>query len=231
MQPTFFPWAGYFNLIAHAGVFVLLDDVQLEKQSWQTRNRILLGGDPFWIVAPVYHRSLAQTIVGTELFRPEQSLGALIRQLSQSYGRHLYGREMLDVFLPVLEAGHTNLATLNEALILAAAGRLDLWPQWVHASKTRIDGQRSERLLMLCRTFGCNCYLSPLGSRGYLEADDAFSDTEVSLEFQDYIPGRYAQFRSKKDNFVSHLSIIDVVANLGWQCAARYIRESDRDYC
>ncbi|MEM7600815.1 MAG: WbqC family protein, partial [Verrucomicrobiota bacterium] len=35
-QPTFLPWMGYFNLIAQADIFVFLDDVQYEKQSWQS---------------------------------------------------------------------------------------------------------------------------------------------------------------------------------------------------
>ena len=40
MQPTYLPWIGYFALIDLVDVFVFLDDVQLVKQSWQTRNRI-----------------------------------------------------------------------------------------------------------------------------------------------------------------------------------------------
>ena len=44
MQPTYLPWSGYFNLMARVDVFVLLDDVQFERRSWQSRNRILVNG-------------------------------------------------------------------------------------------------------------------------------------------------------------------------------------------
>ena len=52
MQPMYLPWAGYFNLIAAVDTFVFLDDVQLERQSWQTRNRILLGGKEVLLSVP-----------------------------------------------------------------------------------------------------------------------------------------------------------------------------------
>ena len=38
-QPTFLPWVGYFDLIDQADLFIILDDVKFEKQSWQQRNK------------------------------------------------------------------------------------------------------------------------------------------------------------------------------------------------
>ena len=38
MQPTYLPWIGYFNLIKQADIFIILDDVQFSKQSWQIKT-------------------------------------------------------------------------------------------------------------------------------------------------------------------------------------------------
>ncbi len=43
MQPTFLPWIGYFDMIDQVDKFIFLDHVQLQKQSWQTRNRIKIN--------------------------------------------------------------------------------------------------------------------------------------------------------------------------------------------
>ena len=62
MQPTYLPWAGYFNLIAQVDVFVFLDDAQFQKNSWHNRNRILLNHGTHWITVPVNRKALSQTI-------------------------------------------------------------------------------------------------------------------------------------------------------------------------
>ena len=50
MQPHYFPWAGYFNLISKVNeTYVFLDDVQFSKNSWQSRNQILVNGKKKWI--------------------------------------------------------------------------------------------------------------------------------------------------------------------------------------
>ena len=55
-QPTYLPWLGYFDLIDQVDVFVLLDDVQFEKQSWQQRNRIKTPAGLQWLTVPVIFR-------------------------------------------------------------------------------------------------------------------------------------------------------------------------------
>src|SRR6185503_10049467 len=39
VQSNYIPWIGYFNLIALADVFVLLDDVQYTRRDWRNRNQ------------------------------------------------------------------------------------------------------------------------------------------------------------------------------------------------
>jgi len=63
-QPTYLPWLGYFDLIDQVDVFVLLDSVQFEKQSWQQRNRIKTPTGLQWLTVPVEFRGrLGQRIM------------------------------------------------------------------------------------------------------------------------------------------------------------------------
>ena len=43
VQPYFFPYAGYFQLIHASDRFLFLDDVSYIKRGWINRNRMLIG--------------------------------------------------------------------------------------------------------------------------------------------------------------------------------------------
>jgi hypothetical protein len=41
MQPYFFPYIGYFQLIKTVDVFVVYDNIKYTKKGWINRNRML----------------------------------------------------------------------------------------------------------------------------------------------------------------------------------------------
>jgi hypothetical protein len=65
-QPQYLPWLGFFDKLAQADVFVLLDTVQFKKNEWQNRNRIKGPTGPQWLTVPVRHR-FPQTIAEVEV--------------------------------------------------------------------------------------------------------------------------------------------------------------------
>lgn len=228
MQPTYFPWAGYFNLISQVDVFIFLDDVQFEKCSWQNRNRILAEGKPLWITVPSIRRSLSERISEIQIDDRNRWREKHIKTLTQAYSKSPFKNEMLEMAGGVLDENFRALAELNIRIIQNIAEKLDCAPKFVRASAITVEGTRSERLLNMCRKFSCDEYLSPVGSRDYLEEDGVFSNSSTKLLFQDYTPGTYTQ--CKQPVFVSHLSILDVIANLGLQQAKSYIRTGN-DCC
>ena len=49
MQPYFFPYIGYWQLINAVDIFVIYDDVNYIKGGWINRNKILLNGKENYI--------------------------------------------------------------------------------------------------------------------------------------------------------------------------------------
>ncbi len=225
MQPTYLPWAGYFHLMASVDVFVVLDDVQFEKSSWQSRNRILVRGAPAWLTVPVKRQGLARHVGEVEVQDDEAWRKRHIQTLAQTYAQHPHVHAALEVIGPVLENGAvTLLAELNRRLIATLAAGLEISARVVRSSELGVTGARSERLVRICESLGCDEYLSPQGSREYLEADGDFARSGVRLAFQEYAPAPYAQRGAME--FVSSLSIVDVLCHLGWEQTSRYVRAS-----
>ena len=222
MQPTYFPWAGYLSLIGQVDTFVFLDDAQYERGSWQNRNRVLVNGKPHWLTVPAQRNFLGQTINQIQIDAPRNWRQKHFRLLAQAYAKHPHTDEMLAIAGTILDAGLSTLGDLNVRIIAELARALGLTTRLVRSSQFGIYGHRTERLIDICTHLACNEYISPIGSTDYLMEDGFSTKTSVSLSFNDFVPDPYPQTGS--GTFTSHLSILDVIANIGLQRAAAYLR-------
>ena len=53
-QPAYLPWLGLIHKIAISDVYVFLDNVQFEKNSFTNRNKIKTANGPIWLTVPVF---------------------------------------------------------------------------------------------------------------------------------------------------------------------------------
>src|SRR5437588_7818829 len=68
VQPSYIPWAGFFDLIRQSDVWVWYDDVQYTKRDWRNRNRIAGGTNVEWLTIPVKTKGrFAQRICDVEI--------------------------------------------------------------------------------------------------------------------------------------------------------------------
>jgi hypothetical protein len=221
MQPTVLPWAGYFQLLHMADDFVIYDDVQLEKRSWQTRNRLLLEGKPNWITVPIVHAGLNQKIIDTHVVLSKYWIENTHKSFARNYAEHEFYNEALEILEYFINSTNDSLARKNESTIKFIADRLNLETRIHRASELGIHGNRSDRLIELCKYFNAKTYLSPIGASEYLAIDGFEDRSPAKLIFQNFKASAYTQKNSKE--FIPNLSIIDVVANLGWKNTRTYI--------
>ena len=52
-QPAYLPWLGYFEKIARADVFIYMDTVQFERNSYTNRNKIKGSNGAKMLTIPV----------------------------------------------------------------------------------------------------------------------------------------------------------------------------------
>jgi len=224
MQPTYLPWAGYFNLISQVDTFVYLDNVQFERRSWQSRNRILLNGKEYYLSIPIKkvdRNTLIYDIqTSSDYLKWQKQHWSL---LQKAYLKTNFGMEILNILEKhYIYQGVANISNFNIAIISDIAKALGLATNFICASELKGIGFRSERLISICNIIGTDTYLSPLGARNYLIEDNFEEKSGITLRFQDFEPLPYTQYYS--DKFISHLSIIDVIANIGLKATKRYIK-------
>ena len=222
MQPTYLPWPGYFNLIQGVEQFIFLDDVQFEKQSWQSRNRILLNGKEHLLTVPTVKSPLSTCIKDIKINDRSDWRRKTFATLVAAYNKAPHGKEIIEALAPFYQSNEYEfLADMNIAIIRRLCVFLGLNTKFVRSKDLACEGARSSHLVNICQRLGSEVYLSPRGSMTYL-TEDRFEETSgLILEYQEFSPKPYKQYKSL--DFVSHLSIVDVIANLGSTSAREYI--------
>ena len=223
MQPTYLPWAGYFNLIHSSDFFVFLDDVQFSKQSWQNRNRILIGEKIHWITVPVLRKNLEEKIYKIKIDDTQKWRKKHNNSIKQSYFKHNYFHELKPILKLINDTNISYLSDLNVKIIKTISNALNINKcKFVLSSELNKSGSRSEKLLKIIRELNCDIYLSPVGSKQYIESDSILNKSEIKVIYQDFIPKEYQQ-----KNIITHisqLSIIDIIANIGLSDCNYFIR-------
>jgi len=74
MQPYFFPYLGYFQLIASVKRGVIFDTAQYCRKSWMNRNRILDGKGGWQYISVPVSASLGTSIQSTTVIDPPAAL-------------------------------------------------------------------------------------------------------------------------------------------------------------
>ena len=102
MQPAYLPWAGYFNLISKADIFVFLNDAQFEKHEWQNRNRILMNEAYHWITVPVSRNGLDTKICEIKISENQPWRKKHLSMIRQTYLKCPYF-DSIETVLSIIE--------------------------------------------------------------------------------------------------------------------------------
>lgn len=213
MQPTFLPWIGYFSMIKNVDIFVLLDNVQFDKRSWQQRNKIKSKNDFITLTVPVISKGLIeQKINEVRINKTQNYIDKHIKSITQHYSKSNFFNMYSENIFSIYQKDYTFLSELNINFIREICNILKINTNIVTSSSLDIVGKREYLLLEICKHYKAKIYLSPLKSSEYIEKNNVFEKNNLSLEYFNFDHPIYKQING---NFISHLSTIDLVFNNG----------------
>lgn len=214
MQPYFFPYIGYFQLIRAVDVFVVYDDVNYIKKGWINRNNILSNGEGQLITLPLQGASQNKLINHIEIGGQHR----ILQSLRCNYGKAPYFDAIYAVIEDILMQTEKNLAHFLDYQLRQICGYLELKPHWHISSKLAKDNELrgQEKILAICEELGATHYINMLGGKTLYDKK-LFAERGLDLTFIQPNAVSYCQFGNE---FVPNLSIIDVLMfNDREQCA------------
>jgi hypothetical protein len=215
-QPNFLPWLGYFDKLAQADIFVLLDNVPLQRTGGNYTNRVemLISGKRTWVTVPVARAAeTRERISEARIIDNGPWRRKICAAVEQSYARAPGFAETMPLVRSLLEQPGDGLAEFNIAALrrLAEASGLDT-RRLRRASEMQVSGAGTDLLVAIVRAAGGDTYLCGGGSGGYQE-DDKFTTAGIELRYQNFRHPAYPQVNTSE--FIPGLSIVDALMNCG----------------
>jgi hypothetical protein len=209
MQPYFFPYIGYYQLIAAVDKFVVYDDVNFIKNGWINRNRLILAGATHYVTVPLAGASPFLKINQINVQGGDGWRRKLVESLRHSYSKAPYFAEVSTLVHEVLFSGEEKIGEIAKASLAAVCNYVGLERKFVGSSA--IYGNESlsgsMRVLDICTRECATEYYNLPGGRELYSAQE-FAEQNVALHFIQPKLEPYLQFT---EQFQPGLSIVDVL--------------------
>lgn len=209
MQPYFFPYIGYWQLINAVDKYVIYDDVNFIKKGWINRNRILCNGKDLMI--NVLLNKISQNKLINEIYLIEESVwkDKLIKTIANNYKKAPYYEEVMPIILDIILNKEKNLALYLAYLIKTLSIYIGIETKFLLSSQISKDNtlKGEEKILEICNKLNADTYINAIGGMEIYSFDE-FRKNGINLSFLKTNDIYYKQFNNE---FVPNLSIIDVM--------------------
>lgn len=208
MQPYFFPYIGYFQLIAAVDIFIVYDNIKYTKKGWINRNRFLQNGKDAMFSLPLKKNSDSLDICERQL-AADFDIEKLLNQLGNAYIRAPYFKQTFPLIERIMWHPKSNLFHFLHNSIVEVCNHLDINTKMIISSEVDINHQlqAQDKVLALCQALDAKTYVNAIGG-AELYSQKSFQEKGIVLQFIRSKQFDYSQF---DNTFVPWLSIIDVM--------------------
>ena len=212
MQPYFFPYLGYFDLINRVDQWIVFDTPQYMRHGWVNRNRILHPRDGWqYVVMPVKKHQQAAPINCIEIADFEASRQKVLGQLAHYRKRAPYFGDTFTLVERCLGRHAVLLAQLNVNTLGEVCRHLGIpWNVRVLSEMNLELGaieDPGDWALRICERLNAASYLNPPGGAGLFDPS-RFARSGIHLMIQPPLDFTYS---CRGRTFIPSLSIIDVL--------------------
>ena len=213
VQSNYIPWRGYFDLINSVDEFVLYDDVQYTIRDWRNRNIIKTQNGPRWLTIPVevkgkYFQKIKDTVISDTTWG-RKHWASIIHNYSRAKYFLIYRELFKDLYL---RSEDKLLSQINYRFIIAICQILGIRTTISRSMDYNLVGDKTDRLVHLCKQAGATAYVSGPSAKAYLD-EDVFRNEGIAVAYIDY--SGYPEYRQLYPPFEPSVTIIDLIFNEG----------------
>lgn len=211
MQPYFFPYIGYFQLVNSVDEFIVYDNIEYSRKGWVNRNRILMDGSDVYITIPLKkdsdYLSIGERVLA-ESWQGDRK--KILNKLRECYRQAPYFKTVFPIVEESIGSNEINLFKFLLNTLQRVNSYLEIKTTLIASSLIPIDHnlKAEDKVLAIAKARNADVYINPIGGLA-LYSKLRFNEDCIELKFlkadEDI---DYPQFRSP---FIPFLSIIDVM--------------------
>jgi len=213
LQSNYIPWKGYFDIINMVDEFIFYDTEQYTKRDWRNRNKIKTSNGLIWLTIPVqvkgkFHQTINETIVSDNTWRNKHW-----NSITANYSKAKYFDEYKNEFQNLyLDSKEDSLSQINYNFIKKINKILGIKTKLSWSSSFNPKGEKSDKLLDICKKTEAVEYLSGPAAKGYLDTS-LFLKNSIQVSWMDY--SNYPEYNQLFPPLEHGVSIIDLIFNEG----------------
>ncbi len=209
MQPYFFPYIGYWQLINAVDTYVIYDDVDYIRRGWINRNNILLNSIKHLItfsVSGVYTGIKINKVMVDENCREHEKL---LKTIAYTYKKAEFFSQVFPILEKILLKKNKYICEMLIYQIIEIAKYFDIKTKFFISSQleknTNLKGEC--KIIDICKCVNSTVYINAIGGKA-LYTQSNFSKENLALYF---LKPNTICYKQNSNEFVPNLSIIDVM--------------------
>lgn len=210
MQPYFFPYIGYFQLINSVEKFVIYDNIKFTKKGWIQRNRILADGKDKYISLQLKNDSDYLNVNErylSESFIEEKK--KVLRRIHASYHKAPFFKNVYSIIEECISYSEINLFTYVQYSLIQICNYLNINTEILISSEIDIDHNKKsqKKVIAICKALKATTYINAIGGQNIYNKED-FKAHKIELKF---LKSQLVTYNQYDNEFIPWLSIIDVM--------------------
>ena len=208
-QPAYNPWLGFIHKILLSDTFVVMDDVQFEKNSFINRNKILQGNSEVMLTIPVKTKDYKSKMIrDIEVVDARWQIKHL-KNIEQAYRKSKYFDAIFGNLEKIYTLESTFLIDYTNAYLDFIIKYLEIASKIQFASDLNIESTKLDYVCELIQKLNGDVFV--FGSQGKNYADsDYLKEKKITPYFQEYQHPTYYQ---PSQEFHPNMGMIDIFFN------------------
>lgn len=206
MQPYFFPYLGYWQLLANVDKYVVYDDVTYIKGGWINRNNFLINGQKNLLTMQL-EKASSYTLIKDIAIKDD--FVKFLKTIEMGYKKAPFFEDIFRLLKDICQCPDKKLGQFLFNSHIKICKYLGIDTELILSSsfEKHAELKGKDKVISICKQLGADEYINAIGGQELYDKKE-FAENGIRLNF---LQANLREYRQLKNEFVAGLSIIDIM--------------------